>query len=405
MPNSAFQFRINNLPFDTGYRKTKYNKLPQKLPFLLVYNKSLGIITQGLTRKAKEFLKKYYESGGYGSTPLGEGTFGKRRALFIMEYIEKSLKENHKNISDLSFLEIGSSYGYLLSLLKTKKAKEVLGLEPGKEGILGAKKYKVKVIRDFFPTKLLVKKYDYILSHCVLEHIENPLGALIEMKKAINKKGGIVFVAAPDSERKMKVGDISILTHQHVSYFTKKSLTLLLKMSGLSNIKVVSSNNTAMLIGWGKSSVTKKIDDSNTFINDNLLRIFSKNVNKNLKTLRSKIKNFEYKHKQKQIGLYGDYGILRCLLKFKGEPRMFDGDSAKWGKYVVGSSKPIESPKNLLTNPVNVLFIAPIDYDQEIREDLKKIGLNDKITQIVSLKEIYEKNSRFKYIVGSSTPR
>jgi len=68
---------------------------------------------------------------------------------------------------------------------------------------------------------------------------------------------------------------------------------------------------------------------------------------------------------------------------------------------MAGYPKAIEPPGKLLKEPVDILFIAPIDYDKEIRDYLIKMGLNKKKTEIVSLKGIYEKNSGIKYKVSS----
>ncbi len=72
---------------------------------------------------------------------------------------------------------------------------------------------------------------------------------------------------------------------------------------------------------------------------------------------------------------------------------------------MVCSRNRFESLEHLIKNPVDVLFITPIDYDIEIREDLKRAGFNDRMTNIISLKKIYEKNSGIKYTRGSSTSR
>ena len=72
----------------------------------------------------------------------------------------------------------------------------------------------------------------------------------------------------------------------------------------------------------------------------------------------------------------------------------------KHGKYVVKFAGPFESPEVLIENPVDVLFVAPVDYDSEIREDLKMKGIPSS-TLIVSLKEIYEEQSGMKYLIDS----
>jgi len=62
----------------------------------------------------------------------------------------KKALEN-KDIANTRFLEIGCANGYICHLLKQNGAKKVSGVEPGKEAIVGRKKYNINIIRDFFP--------------------------------------------------------------------------------------------------------------------------------------------------------------------------------------------------------------------------------------------------------------
>ena len=202
----------------------------------------------------------------------------------------------------------------------------------------------------------------------------------------------------PDCERKMKIGDPSILSHQHINYFTKNSLTRLLQLSGLKKVRVISSNNVAMLFGWGvKVDKPAKVTANNN--ERKIFQQFSRNFFKNIQAVQKIVDKAETQGKT--LGLYGDCTILRGMVKFQSEPRVYEGDDAKWGKLMITSNKRFESPTDLVKNPVDVLIVTPIDYDAEIKKNLKRIGLNTK-TQIVSLKKIYEGESKFRYRVRSN---
>lgn len=394
--------RISKLPFHTGTLPEEKSTMPKDLPLTLHFDSKTNIIRQKISPKLKDSLKTYYLLGGYASEPLGEGTYGTRRAQIVMRFIKKSLLEMGKDFKNSTFLEIGSAYGYLLYLIKKEGAKEVLGLEPGNEGAAASKKYKIKTVKDFFPSPKIKKKFDCILSHCVLEHLENPQQILFEMQSAL-ENSGFIFIAAPDCEDKMIVGDISIIAHQHINYFTKQSLGTLMRSCGYIEVKVVKTKEIAMLCAWGKKH-TKKIAPVRIGPkkdNRQLLKIFQMAVKTNLASIQKLVREIESKNKT--IGLYGYSPNLRGLVNFKREPRIFDGDSAKFGKKLIGTNTYFESPKDLIEKPVDVLFVTPIDYDKEIRRNLKKSGLDVKMTSVISLKDIYEKNSKFKYSRNSGT--
>ena len=155
------------IPFDLGTYEEPFMEFPRKVPFILEYDDKELLIREKITRNIRTYLKKYYEKGGYGSTPLGQGDYGKRQGDELFDVISGMLTEESKNIHDMNFLEIGSSYGYLLYLLKQHGARDVLGVEPGDEGVIGGKKYGVPFIQDFFPTKRLTRKFDLLLNHTV----------------------------------------------------------------------------------------------------------------------------------------------------------------------------------------------------------------------------------------------
>ena len=80
--------------------------------------------------------------------------------------------------------------------------------------------------------------------------------------------------------------------------------------------------------------------------------------------------------------------------------RSFNSDSVKHGKYISESALTFEGPQELVANPPDVVFVAPIDYEREIIEDLRRRGLPE-TTKLVSLKEIYERENGLTYTVGS----
>jgi len=148
------RFELKNFYFDIGCFSKRHKKIPEKLSFVLMYDEKEKIIKQEISFETEEALKLYYELGGYASTPLGEGDYGKRQAQDVFDFIEMALNKANKDFKKISFLEIGASYGYLLYLLRSRGSKNVCGIEPGKEGIVGSKKYKVKMIKKFFPCAL-----------------------------------------------------------------------------------------------------------------------------------------------------------------------------------------------------------------------------------------------------------
>ncbi|MFA5185775.1 MAG: class I SAM-dependent methyltransferase [Patescibacteria group bacterium] len=390
-------YTIKNFPFEAGFSREPIPALPMRLDFTLDIDPQSGIIVEKLDDKIRSALRQYYETGGYGSTPLGEGDFATRQANQIIDALKSCLNSAGKRIETSDFLEIGSSYGYLLYLLKQEGAKSVMGVEPGDEGNIGSKKYGVPLVQDFFPTDRLEGKFDVIFSHAVVEHIEDPVFIVKKMVERLNPDGA-VFLAVPECENKMRVGDVSIISHQHVNYFTSRSLQGLLEAAGLSEVRVIASSQRSILYAWGIKRETAEAPRAVVGSDEPLLSIFAETFEKNKHSMQTIIDGAE--SHGRSIGLYGASIVLKGILQFKTEPRLFDSDAAKHGKRMAGEGSAIESPEALAANPPDVIFVCPIDYDKEIRSFLSGLNLPQE-TEIISLKEIFEKNAGTSYTVGS----
>ena len=399
MKNDSQSLTIPRLAFDIGVYKVRDKRLPETAPFILKYDAAEGMIVQELDHNIRDLLKLYYELGGYASTPLGEGDFGQRQGIEIFEALKECLDQCKKEIAQMSFLEIGCSYGYLLHLLKKAGAADVLGIEPGEEGVIGSQKYDIPFIQDFFPTNKLNRYFDCILSHAVLEHIENPRPFLQETYDKLNENG-LVFIAVPDSEKKMQVGDASILSHQHLNYFTRNSLACIMQAAGFVEVEVISSNQRSILYGWGIKRTMKHPSGMARFehgADQMVFTSFRTNLGKNIQAIQKLVEAYE--GAQKTVGFYAPSGALGSFIRFGQQARIFNTDKVKQKKYLNGFASMIEPPENLIGCPVDILFVESIDYDREIRNELSIKGI-DKHTSIISIKEIYEANSQRKYDVG-----
>lgn len=132
-------------------------------------------------------------------------------------------------------LDVGSSTGFLLSLLKDR-GWEVLGVEPS------GTSYKSSVAKDiptlnttFEMSRLPESGFDLIVFNHVLEHMDDPISILKKAKKLL-KKDGIIFIDVPN------FGGISakvrgplwkyILPEEHKWHFTHSSLSKILEKVG-----------------------------------------------------------------------------------------------------------------------------------------------------------------------------
>lgn len=133
-----------------------------------------------------------------------------------------------------SVLEIGSSRGLLLYQLK-QKGWNVCGIEPSKSAASDAEEKGVKTLNEKFNRVSLEEKFDLVILNHTLEHLDNPLETIKEVK-GILKPRGLVLIDVPNfgslSSKLQKENWPLLLPKEHLWHFTFKSLLLLLEKNG-----------------------------------------------------------------------------------------------------------------------------------------------------------------------------
>jgi len=124
------------------------------------------------------------------------------------------------------------------------------GPNPVLAGILKKKRFQVDIYDLYFhpDDSYKTKKYDAIILTEVLEHLENPLRVLKELKNLLNKNGIIAIMTLfhPNNTDLFKnwwyITDLT-----HISFFTPKTLEIIGKKLNL-RFRLIDDKNTCILI-------------------------------------------------------------------------------------------------------------------------------------------------------------
>ena len=154
-----------------------------------------------------------------------------------------NLIEKYKNPGKI--LDIGCGLGLFLYIAK-KRGWEPSGIEISKFASNFAKnKLKLNVINSDNLNTFQDNFFDVIMVNHVLEHIENPLVILKQIKKKLNING-ILFIGVPNINglypRFQKENWPSLQPSTHIYQFTPKTLKLLLQKIGFEPIKIITIN-------------------------------------------------------------------------------------------------------------------------------------------------------------------
>ena len=144
----------------------------------------------------EEMSKKYNPDKYHQSSNLIIKFIENKRTLKIIEYL--TLKDNDK------IIEIGSGAGNIMQ--KIKKGKEIWGVDLSDFMLKISQKKKYHLPTKFIkgdveklPEEVTNYKFDKIYCSEVLEHVENPVNVLKEIKK-ISKNDSIIVISVPNEK-------------------------------------------------------------------------------------------------------------------------------------------------------------------------------------------------------------
>ncbi len=366
-----FYWRINN-------KINTHPYIPSKLPYTFKVMENTNLLIEKRNQKLLAHLNQVYKE----DSNIGFLRKGHSLAKGYGEDFYKFLKYTLKFLKGKKILEIGCGGCYLLERLK-KLDYEVCGIDPAPIAKRSGKEKKIKIIKDFYPSKKINFSPDLIFHVDVLEHIPNPLSILKEHYKNLNENGFAV-INVPDNTEGVSLGDISIATHQHVNSFTEKSLRNLVEKSGMSVVEIQKSGyggSLYCLASKKKINQKKKINKDYNNENKNFFSKSKKIIKKFNETLNLSLR------KKKTVGFYMPLRAFPYIASHKTpfKYRLFD-DQKHWHKrYIDGENTKIENYEDLLKDPVDHLFIMSSTFGEKVKKKiLKKIG-KIKITLINDL--------------------
>ena len=171
-------------------------------------------------------------------------------------------------------VEIGSNDGYLTEQF-LKNNNKVLGIDPSPYMAELAKDRNVPTIIGLFGTEYsreILDKYgeiDLVIANNVFNHSDNPLDFVTCVSNILKKDGSFVF-EQPYWIDTLKSGKFDQIYHEHVSYFTVRSLKKLLARVGLviSYVKIVDYHGGSLRIIAQKKEHCKESESVEKMISE-----------------------------------------------------------------------------------------------------------------------------------------
>ena len=362
---SAARWHIGMLPFQVGHRSSPSNEpLPDRLPFVVEVDEQTGLVLQGPDQRVSRALADAYRLGSQMGTPLsGEGA-GRTQLADVRAFIEEAAPDG--DLHDLSILEIGCGDGALLDQLAGQGAC-VVGVEPGEAAAAAARARRLDVhCEPFQASRFLEQRFDLIVHHTVLEHIERPLEFLADQLGLLATNGRIIC-CVPDCAPGLEHGDLSMLVHEHWSYFDVRTLIHLGAAAGARTVTWrYATTEGVIYCAWERhptSTASSPPPPPYVERGERALRAITEVVREAVRTGAS-------------LGIYcgarfiNYYALAEGALSVLPKMRWFDDDPVLHGRFYPPVPIAVEGRDALLARPVDDLLIASWTFGEALRDGL-----------------------------------
>jgi len=179
-------------------------------------------------------LQQDYLDGSLLGVPMGDPGVGEH---YLNEFVARVLQLRPQRVLDVA-CGTGKS-----SISIAAHGIEVVGIDPFlKYRQTDEPTGSINLIAGLFPADLgsNLHNFDATVSHAFLEHCDDPV-AILEDMAARTRIGGTILVAVPDCSYSIRQADVSMILHEHRSYFDSAALMNTALVAGLRDISVSSS--------------------------------------------------------------------------------------------------------------------------------------------------------------------
>jgi SAM-dependent methyltransferase len=353
------------LPFQIGPQSSPSNgPSPDTLPFALGLDQVTGLVVQCHDMRVSNALATAYRMSSQMGTPLSSVGAGRAQLEDMCAFINES--SPRRSVRDLGILEIGCGGGALLERLAQQGA-HVIGVEPGEAAAATARGRRLQIhCEPFRAARFADQRFDLIVHHTVLEHIERPL-EFIGDQLALLSDGGRIVCGVPDCGPALEHGDLSMLVHEHWSYFEPQTLIHLAAAAGARTVTWRNATTEGVVYcSWQRDPSAKASPPPTPpYIErgQHALNAVTDFVGRVARAGRS-------------LGIYcgarfvNYYALLARSLPALPHMRWFDDDPALHRRFYPPIPIEVESRDALLARPVDDLLVASWTFGDTVRRQL-----------------------------------
>lgn len=164
-----------------------------------------------------------------------------------------------------TFLDVGADFGFATDIAAHGYGLDAEGIEPTNARLRAKKHFSARITEGYMTTETdLGRKFDYIHSSEVLEHVPDPVIFLEALYNNLNTKG-LLFMTTPWAgvvDRKNDAGTLisNLSPEDHIYLWNEAAVTKLLKQAGFKKVYIEVRDGHHVYILASKSTPSKKLD-------------------------------------------------------------------------------------------------------------------------------------------------
>ncbi len=373
---------LGNQPLANSLKK-EIDEMEQKFPLSISFSKKSSLIQLNETVNKEILFDRYVWVTGTSKTA---SNFSKLFADRLINIIKPD-----KN--DL-IIEIASNDGTFMMPFFEKGYNNIFGVDPAKNIAKIANKMSLNTLPEYWNSELskfILKKYGtakIIFARNVIPHVSDLLDVIKGIHIALDNKG-VGVIEFHYSGKILKELQYDSIYHEHLCYFSIKSISYLLESFGLNPFHVEESpiSGGALIIFFSKLKKVKTVylknaikKESNLKVNDVLnWKNFANDVLEHKKRTIDIINTV----KGKTIIGFGSSArsqtyLNYCELNSNHIVSIIDNNPNKIGLFAPGSSIPIVSFEQGMKIKPDIIFILAWNFKNEIINECKKYGFKGK---------------------------
>lgn len=353
LKGAAQLFEIPDAPLPGIYPEDRQESLGLRTPLRVVQAQRSRLV-----QLAHRFNPDLYRRYAFA------GATSKGYAAYLQTFAQRMAR---RFPPQAAILEVGCGDGSLVRMARSLGFADTTGIDPG----LSAQQSdsSTRLIQGFFPQDLppgqRSRRYDLIVLRHVLEHVEEPR-AFVASLAAHLKETGELWIEVPDLESTVRGEYWSNFYQLHCNYFEAATLDALLREPGLEcghgEVVEVFGGSLLRQYRFGSGGVPAMPNQWHGLADG--VEAFKRKLNALAAVMPEDCAG--YGAAERTAVTLGFCPALEKMLA-----RIYDGNPLLAGRFLAGTTIPIDGKDKLFERPPAGLLLFAISHEREILEEWK----------------------------------